>query len=284
MALGADGWMNDFAEWLPTDGVTAAGPSLDRHNRYPVLWQEAAREAIDGVNDGKERLFFGRSGWFGTPALADVIWAGDQRTDFQPDDGLPTILPIGIGLGLVGVSTYGHDIAGYQSATNEVPAKRLFFRWTSLGLLLRPGRGFPAALPGLHGRRHDGQPAVVDFQRQESWQGELSRPRARASGPAAILRSTHRNANSYAGGASHWPPVSSKPRPSSLRSRYGEDPGPAVVGVDDRLDRAPPARPGRGTPGIVRGRPPPATSRTGRGCRIVSLRMLQSVISQAVVE
>jgi alpha-glucosidase (family GH31 glycosyl hydrolase) len=133
MLQGADGWMNDFAEWLPTDGMTAAGPSLPRHDVYPVLWQETAREAIDGMKDGEERLFFGRSGWFGTPALADVIWAGDQRTDFEPDDGFPTVLPIGIGLGLVGVSTYGHDIAGYQSATNAPSTKELFFRWTALG-------------------------------------------------------------------------------------------------------------------------------------------------------
>ncbi len=133
IALGADGWMNDFAEWLPTDGVTAKGPSLDRHNLSPVLWQETARAAIDGVKDGQERLFFGRSGWLGTPALADVIWAGDQRTDFEKDDGLPTILPIGIGLGIVGISTYGHDIAGYQSSTNATSTKELFFRWTELG-------------------------------------------------------------------------------------------------------------------------------------------------------
>jgi alpha-glucosidase (family GH31 glycosyl hydrolase) len=133
IALGADGWMNDFAEWLPTDGKTAKGPSLDRHNLYPVLWQQTAREAIDGVKDGQERLFFGRSGWLGTPALADVIWAGDQRTDFEKDDGMPTILPIGIGLGIVGISTYGHDIGGYQSSTNPTSTKELFFRWTELG-------------------------------------------------------------------------------------------------------------------------------------------------------
>ena len=133
IALGADGWMNDFAEWLPTDGITAAGPSIERHNRYAVEWQRAAREAIDSVDDGQERLFFSRSGWFGTPELADVFWAGDQRTDFQVDDGLPTVLPIGIGLGVVGVSTFGHDIAGYQSATNPPASKELFFRWTALG-------------------------------------------------------------------------------------------------------------------------------------------------------
>jgi sulfoquinovosidase len=133
IALGADGWMNDFAEWLPTDGMTAAGPSLLRHTAYPVLWQQTAREAVDGVNDGTERLFFSRSGWLGSAPLIDVMWAGDQRTDFEPDDGLPTVLPIGIGMGIAGISTYGHDIAGYQSATNPTSTKELFFRWTEVG-------------------------------------------------------------------------------------------------------------------------------------------------------
>jgi hypothetical protein len=93
--LGADGWMNDFAEWLPMDGVVASGPSYEVHNVYPVLWQEVAREAIDTAFDGRDRLFFARSGWFGTPELVDVFWAGDQRTSFDVDDGLPTIIPMG---------------------------------------------------------------------------------------------------------------------------------------------------------------------------------------------
>ncbi len=133
IALGADGWMNDFAEWLPTDGMTAAGTSYSQHNLYPVRWQEVAREAIDSQTDGVPRLFFGRSGWFGTPALTDVFWAGDQRTTFDADDGFPTLIPQAIGLGLVGISTFGHDIAGYQSANNPGSTKELFFRWTAFG-------------------------------------------------------------------------------------------------------------------------------------------------------
>jgi len=133
IALGADGWMNDFAEWLPTDGATAAGPSYEAHNRWPVAWQEVARAAIDGEKDGGERLFFARSGWLGTPALADVFWAGDQGTNFNRDDGFPTVVPLGIGMGVVGVSTFGHDIGGYQSAAGPGTTKELYFRWTELG-------------------------------------------------------------------------------------------------------------------------------------------------------
>ncbi|MEZ4297144.1 MAG: glycoside hydrolase family 31 protein [Polyangiaceae bacterium] len=163
MAQGADGWMNDFAEWLPTDCVTYAGSGYDVHNKYPVLWQEVAREAIDTAPDGqKDRLFFGRSGWLGTPALADVIWAGDQRTDMQPDDGLPTIVPIGIGLGITGVSTYGHDIAGYQSATNEVSSKETFFRWTELG-------AWSPVMRTHHGTKPSTYPGMDPVMNQEQW-------------------------------------------------------------------------------------------------------------------
>jgi alpha-glucosidase len=135
ITLGADGWMGDFGEWLPTDATLTGGSGLDLHATYSTLWQTAQRQALDESTraDGVERLMFVRSGSLGTPPLADVFWAGDQRTDFEVDDGLPTIVPIGVGVGLAGISTFGSDVAGYQSATNVTSTKELFFRWTELG-------------------------------------------------------------------------------------------------------------------------------------------------------
>lgn len=136
LALGADGWMGDFGEWLPADAVLADGKAgLDEHNTYTVGWQKAQRQAIDGMGDGVERLNFVRSGWFGTPALADVFWAGDQQTDFGADDGIPTVVPMGLGVSLSGISTFGSDIAGYQNLNSPTSTKELFFRWTELGAL-----------------------------------------------------------------------------------------------------------------------------------------------------
>jgi alpha-glucosidase len=166
--LGADGWMNDFAEWLPTDGVTAAGPSYESHNRYPVQWQEVAREAIDGIADGHERLFFARSAWLGSPELVDVFWAGDQATNFAPDDGLPTIVPQGIGLGIVGLSTYGHDIAGYQSATIPGSTKELYFRWTELGAWSPVMRTHHGAQPNKEWSWEKDQETTDHFRRYAS--------------------------------------------------------------------------------------------------------------------
>lgn len=134
---GFDGWMADFGEWLPHDArLFSKEDPLLAHNLYAAQWAQLNREVLDErAGDGRQRLFFVRAGWLGSTRDSPVVWAGDQRTSFQADDGLPTIVPMGLGLGLGGVSTYGHDIAGYQSATNPPSTKELFFRWTSLGAL-----------------------------------------------------------------------------------------------------------------------------------------------------
>ncbi|MGI5862300.1 MAG: TIM-barrel domain-containing protein [Myxococcales bacterium] len=135
--VGFDGWMADFGEWLPHDAVLASGEDpLLAHNRYPDEWARLNAEVLaERASDGRQRLFFSRAGWLGTTRHVPVFWAGDQRTSFQADDGMPTVVTMGLNLGLAGVSTYGHDIAGYQSATNPPSTKELFFRWTSLGAL-----------------------------------------------------------------------------------------------------------------------------------------------------
>ena len=130
LEIGFDGWMADYAEWLPVDAKLASGQdALEAHNIYPRWWQETNLEATYEY----DASFFVRSGWSGTAALAPVVWAGDQRTDFQTDDGLPTVVAMGIGLGASGVPIYTHDIAGYQSLGNDPSTKELWFRWAALG-------------------------------------------------------------------------------------------------------------------------------------------------------
>ena len=43
--LGFGGWMADFGEYLPTDGVFYNGESGDvLHNKWPALWAEVCRK------------------------------------------------------------------------------------------------------------------------------------------------------------------------------------------------------------------------------------------------
>lgn len=135
---GADGWMADFCEWLPTDAVLAGGKrGWDRHQLYPVQYQKLNAELLSDwqAKDGRERLTFVRSGWLGSQKLVQVMWGGDQQTDFSTGDGMPSVIPIGLGLGVAGFPYYGSDVAGYASAGTVATDKELFFRWTMLGAL-----------------------------------------------------------------------------------------------------------------------------------------------------
>ncbi len=129
IAIGFDGWMADFAEWLPPDAVLANADAVDDHNAYPTWWQATNAEAIAPY----DAVTFSRSGWTGTTTLSPITWAGDQRTSFEADDGFPTVVPLGLGAGIAGVPMYTHDIAGYNSIGNEPSSKELWFRWCTLG-------------------------------------------------------------------------------------------------------------------------------------------------------
>lgn len=137
LRLGADGYMADFAEWLPTDCVMHDADAVAFHNQYPVEFQRLTKEVFDELyaQDGVERLFFVRSAYLGSQPLVSVFWAGDQQTDFSIGDGLPSVIPMGIGLGVTGFPYYGHDIAGYMSALTEPASRDLWYRWVSLGAL-----------------------------------------------------------------------------------------------------------------------------------------------------
>ena len=132
-AMGQDGWMCDFAEWMPFDAQLAGGVSgQDNHNRYTLLWQELNQGVLDDMLGVGEGVCFNRSGWTGTWAITPVTWGGDQETDFARDDGMPTAREIGVGLGLSGVGRYGSDIAGFSSLFGGVSTKELYFRWTAM--------------------------------------------------------------------------------------------------------------------------------------------------------
>ncbi|HVV87988.1 MAG TPA: TIM-barrel domain-containing protein [Kofleriaceae bacterium] len=135
-ALGADGHMADFAEWLPTDATLASGEDpLTAHNRYAVEWARLQREVIDEQQDGVERLFFARAAHLGSQPLVDVLWPGDQQTDWSAGDGLPSVIPMGLGLGVVGFPFFGGDIGGYMSQLTVPTTRELWFRWVTLGAL-----------------------------------------------------------------------------------------------------------------------------------------------------
>jgi alpha-glucosidase len=127
--VGFHGWMADYAEWLPVDAECRAGSGAELHNAWPILWQQANASVLQPPEDS----WFARSGWIGTSALAPVIWGGDQKTSFDADDGLPTVVPLALGASASGIPVFTHDIGGYQSFGTTPGDEELYFRWAELG-------------------------------------------------------------------------------------------------------------------------------------------------------
>ncbi len=127
-----DGWMLDFGEWVPLNSVPGDGSDpIERRNTFPVDWQRASRNALESTR-GDDWVMFARSGFTGVQGVAQIHWVGDQETDWGELDGLPTVLPAMLNLGLAGQPFVTHDIAGF-SALGDPSTKELFQRWTELG-------------------------------------------------------------------------------------------------------------------------------------------------------
>ncbi len=128
---GMDGWMVDFGEWAPLDGEYDDGRDpVAAHNRYPIDWQTLNREVLEAARPDGDWAMFSRSGFLGVQGVSMIHWVGDQETNWSVYDGLPTVVPAMINLGVSGQSIVTHDIAGFSGGPSS---KELYLRWTELG-------------------------------------------------------------------------------------------------------------------------------------------------------
>jgi alpha-glucosidase len=128
---GLAGFMSDFGEYLPMDAVLHSGISAEvYHNRYPVDWQRLNLEAIQEAGKLGEVVFFTRSGYSHTSQYSTLIWVGDQLPTFSMDDGLASVIPAGLSLGICGVGYYHSDIGGYTTFQPFFKRNQeVFMRW-----------------------------------------------------------------------------------------------------------------------------------------------------------
>jgi alpha-glucosidase len=192
--LGMDGWMSDFGEWAPTDAVYADGSDpVARHNLYPVDWHRLWREVMDEVRPDGDYVVFARSGFTGVHAVSMIHWIGDQETDWSDTDGLPTVVPALINLGLSGIPYVTHDIAGFSGTIAPPSTKELFMRWTELGAFTPIMRTHEGARKDLNWSWNEDAETIAHFRRfariHQALGGEIRALASEAaSSSAPILR------------------------------------------------------------------------------------------------
>lgn len=131
--IGIDGWMADFAEYLPVDARLADGSdAMKTHNAWPVLWAKLNAEILEKRGRTGDALFFMRSGHSEIGRYCPLLWAGDQSVDFSRHDGIGTTITAALSAGLVGNAYHHSDLGGYTSILGNVRSADLMKRWIEL--------------------------------------------------------------------------------------------------------------------------------------------------------
>ena len=133
--LGYDGWMLDFAEYIPQHAAMFDGTTgWEAHNAFPVVYEKTVFDYLTKVR-GDDFMFFARAGYTGTQAVAPVVWSGDPLASYDDHKGLPAQVRAGINAGLTGIAFWGSDIGGYSCNVDPIPDKTLLLRWVEFGAL-----------------------------------------------------------------------------------------------------------------------------------------------------
>jgi alpha-glucosidase len=163
LEMGMDGWMADFGEWLPYDALLHDGtPASHYHNLYPRAWHELNLEILEAYRPDGDYVVFSRSGYTGESGVSQIVWAGDQEANWSDTDGLPTVIPAGLNLGISGVPFFTHDIAGFSGGPST---KELFFRWTELGAFTPIMRTHDGLMRGLNWNFERDEETLAHFRR-----------------------------------------------------------------------------------------------------------------------
>jgi alpha-glucosidase len=131
--FGLAGWMADFGEYLPTDCVLNNSKSAEiMHNAWPAIWARLNYEAVKEAGKLEEVLYFMRAGFTGNQKYCTLMWAGDQSVNWSLDDGLASVIPAALSMGMTGCGLHHSDIGGYTSLHGNIRSKELFMRWAEM--------------------------------------------------------------------------------------------------------------------------------------------------------
>ncbi|TFH30075.1 MAG: alpha-glucosidase, partial [Promethearchaeota archaeon] len=142
---GLSGWMSDYGEYLPLDAALHSEEDPAKiHNIYPVLFAKANYEAIQELGLENEVTFFSRAGFTGTSKYSPLIWAGDQVVSWDRQNGIGSVIPAALSLGMCGIGYHHSDIGGFINLKRVTRSKELLLRWTELcafSILMRSHEG-----------------------------------------------------------------------------------------------------------------------------------------------
>lgn len=143
LALGADGFMQDFGEQVVADMRFHDGSGgVAMHNRLPTLAHRATRQVVTAFehgHPGRRIWFYTRAGHSGRPGAAAYEggnFPGDETTDWTRSSGLASLTTDMLNRAIGGAYGFTTDIGGFFDIGPYQPTtKELFVRWTEWSAL-----------------------------------------------------------------------------------------------------------------------------------------------------
>ncbi len=155
--LGFDGFLADFGEETQSDWHFADGETgLAMHNRYPILYMRATREAVaayERAHHGRTIWFYYGGGYSGTPGSAAYEGGnipGDEATNWTQASGLAALAPDMLNRSIGGAYGFTTDIGGYYDVTTPPTSKELLLRWAEWAALSPMFRLHGSGRAGTH--------------------------------------------------------------------------------------------------------------------------------------
>ncbi|CAG0920727.1 unnamed protein product [Notodromas monacha] len=152
--FGISGWMVDFAEYIPTHAANNLGMDAETfHNIFPDIWAKCNFEALMSREKLHDSLTFQRSGTLGSSVFQQMMWAGDQNVNYEPADGLPSVITAALSGAVSGLTRTHSDIGGYTSFFIALQRDtELLMRWAEHAVfspVMRTHEALSGAVSGL---------------------------------------------------------------------------------------------------------------------------------------
>jgi sulfoquinovosidase len=142
---GMSGILADSCEYLPADALLASGEAAASvHNRWPLLWARACREAVEEAGLSRDAVVLADSGALASRRYANAFWSGEQLATFSKYDGLPGSVSAALSLGLSGGGLWHSEAGGSLSFAWARRSPECLARWIEMSAftpILRVGDG-----------------------------------------------------------------------------------------------------------------------------------------------
>lgn len=125
-----------------------------------------------GLED--EIVFWTRSGTWGVANYTALQWAGDQLVDFSKSDGLPSVIPAAVSMGVSGLGVTHHDIGGYTSVLNITRSEELLLRSGEAAIFSPVFRSHEGNRPETSHQIYSSNDTLTEFVRLSSLYSSLA--------------------------------------------------------------------------------------------------------------